>query len=309
MMVPTIPLPPQASMIEDPAQPGAAPPVMIQDPDEVLLRASEMKYIPQRRLNLSKGLKQNYAIIWDQCSQQMRCKLEQLDDYNTIDAAKDPVQLLAEMKNIVCGRESHQQPVYSMCQLIKILVTERQNFNGSNEDYKERFEGLWEAVDKQGGSLWYQEGMITARANQIGADAFRLQPNPADIAQAKEEMKNEFKACFMLSGGNNSRHKDLKEDLENRFTLKKDDYPKNTTQLLSMMNNYRARSKPTRPPKQDEQNGGGDEDDDGVNFMQQGDGGNEGDSENQGVNMLMNGINNVNPRSGERTKSEQKEKR
>ena len=90
MVIPTIPLPPRAPMIEDLDQLGQVPPVVIQDPDEVLLRSSEMKYIQQRRQNLLKGLKQNYAIIWDQCSLQMRSKLEQLDDYNAIDNAKDP---------------------------------------------------------------------------------------------------------------------------------------------------------------------------------------------------------------------------
>ena len=302
MVIPTIPLPPRAPMIKDPDQLGQVPPVMIQDPDEVLLRSSEMKYIPQRRQNLSKGLKQNYAIIWDQCSLQMRSKLEQINDYNVMDTAKDPVRLLTEMKNIVCGRESHQQPIYSMCQLIKILVSERQHYNESNEDYKERFEGLWEAVNQQGGSLWYQEGMITTRANKIAADAFRLQPNDADLTQAKEELKDEFKACFMLSGGNNTRHHDLKEDLENKYTLTKHNgYPKNTTELLSMMNNYRTRgdSKPSRTPRREVQNEGGDKGDDGINFMQEGGDSNENENNNEGVNMLMNGANTVNPRSGE----------
>ena len=177
MVVPTIPLPPRAPMIADPEQPDADPPVMIRDADEELLRASEMKYIPSRRQQLAKGLKQTYAIIWEQCSLPMRSKLEQIDDYTTMDTAKDPVSLLTEMKNIVCGRESHQQPIFSMCQLIKLLVMERQTYNESNEEYKERFEGLWEAVEQQGGSLWYQEGIIQTRANTYAADAFRLEPN------------------------------------------------------------------------------------------------------------------------------------
>ena len=70
MVVPTIPLPPRAPMIADPEQPDADPPIMIRDADEELLRASEMKYIPSRRQQLAKGLKQTYAIIWEQCSLQ-----------------------------------------------------------------------------------------------------------------------------------------------------------------------------------------------------------------------------------------------
>ena len=106
MVVPTIPLPPRAPMIADPEQPDADPPIMIRDADEELLKASEMKYIPSRRQQLAKGLKQTYAIIWEQCSLPMRSKLEQIDDYTTMDTAKCPVSLLTEMKNIVCGRES-----------------------------------------------------------------------------------------------------------------------------------------------------------------------------------------------------------
>ena len=149
MIVPTIPLPPRAPMITDPDQPNANPPVMIRDADEELLRASEMKYIPSRRQQLAKGLKQTYAIILEQCSLEMRSKLEQIDDYVTMDTAKDPITLLTEMKNITCGRESHQQPIFSMCQLIKLLVMEQQTYSEFNEEYKERFEGLWEAVEQQ----------------------------------------------------------------------------------------------------------------------------------------------------------------
>ena len=54
-------------------------------------------------------------------------------------------------------------------------------------------------------------------------DAFRLELNDDDMTRAKQELKDEFKSCFMLSGANNTRHKNLKDDLENKFlTLNQD---------------------------------------------------------------------------------------
>jgi hypothetical protein len=53
-------------------------------------------------------------------------------------------------------------------------------------------------------------------------------------------VENKVKACFMLSGANNSRHKELKQECENAYTMGRDEFPANTTNLLSKMNTYRA---------------------------------------------------------------------
>ena len=84
----------------------------------------------------------------------MRSKIEQLDNYNALDTNKSPIDLLTEMKNIVCGRESHQQPIFSMAELVKTLFCDIQGFKEDNEAYKEQWEGLWDAIEQKGGSPW-----------------------------------------------------------------------------------------------------------------------------------------------------------
>ena len=134
--VATIPKPTKPPKIPDPDQPNANPPVLIDDEAEVIMWHGELKLIPSRRLNLQQQMEQAYAIVWDQCTQTMKSKLEQLKAYENINASKDPNDLLAEIKNIVCGREAHKPPVFSMVQLMKMLVCFTQEWEMSNEDYR-----------------------------------------------------------------------------------------------------------------------------------------------------------------------------
>ena len=76
---------------------------------------------------------QAYTLIWDQCLLTMRSKLEQLPNYNALHTSKDPMELLTEMKNIICGHEHQKQPINNMVQLIKGLCFEFQYHDESNK--------------------------------------------------------------------------------------------------------------------------------------------------------------------------------
>ena len=139
-----IPVPPRPAQIENPVQPNPRPdpPEMIDDEAGIYIWQGELKMIASRRVSLAQGLIQAYATIWDQCSKTTKGKLEQLPAFQQINADKDPVRLLEEIRNIICGRESHRPPIYTMVQLIKMLCTFFQHADTSNEDYKEQFESL-----------------------------------------------------------------------------------------------------------------------------------------------------------------------
>ena len=158
-----VPQPPMPPQIPDPNQPNANPPVMIDDIAGRIIWEGELKGLAGRRNNLADRLIQAYAIIWDQCSPTVKSKLEQLDNYDQVALNKDPVELLDEIKNIICGRERHKPPVYSMVELIRSLATFYQKDHKTNEQYKEEFESLWEMVEQQGGSMVNHPGLIADR--------------------------------------------------------------------------------------------------------------------------------------------------
>ena len=51
-------------------------------------------------------------------------------------ATKDPIVLATEMRNIVCGREAHLQDAWSLCKLIKFMLSVWQAESETNEAWK-----------------------------------------------------------------------------------------------------------------------------------------------------------------------------
>ena len=113
---------------------------------------------------------------------------------------------------------------------IKLLVTEYQKVNESNESYFERFHGMWEALIQQGGSLTHHPGLVQDRAQGIVGHGNAVLQRHIDEPQS--QVYEEMKAAFMLSGANLDRHRKLKRHLEDSFTMGRNEYPPNTTALL-----------------------------------------------------------------------------
>jgi hypothetical protein len=151
------------------------------DEAELLIWQGVLKLVLSRRKDLQEGLVSVFAKYYDQCSLTVRGKLEQLDDWPQIKQDKDVLRLKDEIRNIMCGRESHKEPVYSMVQLIKILVNLVQKPDQSIERYKETFEGLWDALIQQGGDISHHPGLIAAETLAIAAemaDLLRIPTTP-----------------------------------------------------------------------------------------------------------------------------------
>ena len=104
------------------------------------------------------------------------------------------------MRNINCGHKSHKQPIYSMVQLIKGLCFEFRHQNNSNKKDKEKFEGMWDSITQQEGSLTNHPGLITSRALELVKTNVCITADADDAAVATTQIENEIKACFMLSG-------------------------------------------------------------------------------------------------------------
>ena len=90
----------------------------------------------------------------------MRSKLEQHPNFPTFNGMKNPIDLITEMRNIVCGREAHMQDAWSLCKLKKFMLGEWQKESETNEDWLERFHGMWEAVKQHGGSIWSHPSLV-----------------------------------------------------------------------------------------------------------------------------------------------------
>lgn len=238
--------------------------IMVDDEIEVAIFEGELRGYAKRRNNFRVGCGRAYAIIWDMCTPGMKAKLRELRDYEEMTAQRNPVRILEAVANAVCGREEHQQPIYSLIQLQKILIMYHQRPDQNNEDFKEAFEALWDVFESQGGCMWAHPGLIRDRAIEIAEEMGRDPneegvpvPNMEDFEEAEEWVKPRVKAAMMLSAADGVRHDTLKDYLENRYVAEHvDAYPSNTTRLLSQLNNFRTtwtkKYRKKQPPRQEQ---------------------------------------------------------
>ena len=86
----------------------ADPVVVDEDEAGIIMWYGGLRTLLGHWRDLAQRSTQTYAIVWDRCSPTMKGKLGRLGIYKAVNVAKNPVQLLQELCNIICGREFHK---------------------------------------------------------------------------------------------------------------------------------------------------------------------------------------------------------
>jgi len=241
---------------------------------------------------LDNELGQLYDEVWEQCSVELKAKLKGEQGFSAMDTAPNSLELRNRIKKMCCGFEAHKMKFYALTQAIKKLVMFYQRPNMSNEEYSRQFQALWDTVVQFGGDIANHPTLIANRAKEIAADNNRTLgiANQSDTKEATTDVENGLKACFMLGGANKEKHKDLKDYLENEYTMNQDDdkYPRTIQSLLDKMNNFRSAGKATKWTNKKQLQR---DNDDGLAFVQEGEEDEEcGDvAEEQGANVAQQG--------------------
>jgi len=207
---------------------------------ETLLWESKVKMIPGREANLARQKEAAFVDVWDACSPLLKTKLKALTNWDQINTDKNVIQMGLQIKAISCGLEQTQEPMFGLAELIKKMMLFYQKPEVSNDDYKKQFEALWDSITEQGGSLTNHPGPVGKRARALATENGRARPNDDDTTQAKEEVAEQMKAMFFLSGANDKVHGALKTYLVNEYTAGRNAYPPDIPSALSMMDAWRV---------------------------------------------------------------------
>jgi len=251
---------------------------------------------------LDREYKQLYSKIWGQCAPELRGKLKGENGCTAMAENKKTLELLICIKQNCCGFEAHKMKYYALMQAMKKLIYFYQKPSVSNEQYKEEFEALWDAVGKFGGSMSNHPTLINAVTNDIAKRNLHVDVNGAaqpvqnDIDQATLAVENRMKACLMLGGAHNERFGELKSHLENQYIMGVDQYPDTTEGLLGMMNNFRVSSMGSGPRRGQQLYQVDASGDDGLAFAQEGNEEAEGAGAEEGVNAAQQRAKSLTPK-------------
>ena len=132
---------------------------IIREALEAIIRAEEVKTVAKRQLKLGEALKKGYATIYNQCSQEVRDKLESTDDWDKTQKEQSLEELIRKIKRICVGFDDHKQEVFNLVQAVKTLYIYTQGEKESVEEYGRNFKSLWDTVEAFGGSPGVHKGL------------------------------------------------------------------------------------------------------------------------------------------------------
>jgi hypothetical protein len=100
------------------------PAVDVNAPDAAdlnIIRTEEVKTIAKRRLKLSDSLKKGFATVYDQCSQEVKDKLESSEDWEETQKNQSLHELIGKIERICVGFDDHKHEVFNLVQALKTL--------------------------------------------------------------------------------------------------------------------------------------------------------------------------------------------
>ena len=89
----------------------------------------------KRRIALNQDLKKGFATVYDQCSQEVRDKLESSDGLETVLTDQSLHKLILKIERICVGFDDRKQEVYNLVQAMKTLFLYTQTEKESVGDY------------------------------------------------------------------------------------------------------------------------------------------------------------------------------
>ena len=191
----------------------------------------------KRETMLEGNIKTLYSLVWGQCTESLRAKLESDKDYVSMSKARDGVMLLKSIKGIVFNFQAHKHPVVSIHEARQRLSRFRQK-KLTVAQYFEKFTNLVEQVEHCGGSVGNDPARLEAfmSVDHPGVDFKELQIDEQKLVLAKT--KETYLSLAILLQSDYDRYGLLIESLQNDYLQGTDKYPSTTTETYTLLANY-----------------------------------------------------------------------
>ena len=185
-------------------------------------------------------MKKGYATIYDQCSEEVRGKLESTDDWDKTQKEQLLEELIRKIERICVGFDDHKQEVFNLVQAVKMktLNLYTQGEKESVEEYGRNFKSLWDTVEAFGGSLGMHNGLVEGILKDPGWVRNVNSITDAECRDTDQEVSDTVKAVLVISGADKQRYGKLKDELANNYLLGTDQYPDTFDKAVRILGNY-----------------------------------------------------------------------
>ena len=207
----------------------------VADPMPVLLAvifSEQVKEYVKQTSRLQENIKRLWALVWGQCLDTIRTRLQALETYDNMHTASNGLQLLIAIKDLMFNVQEQKYVPLSI-HLAKqqfFLLSQGHNTVG---EYYDQFKNQTDVLSHIGAGIG--NDMAIMRQVQRSQDINVDQATDAQEEAAQAEGTQWYLALAFLMGSDRSRFGCLLEKLENDFTPGNDNYPKTLTDAYNML--------------------------------------------------------------------------
>jgi hypothetical protein len=198
----------------------------------------QLKQWGQRVDAMENNITKLYNLVWGQCSDALRAKIEAQSEFAAIrDHPMEGIELLKLIKTISFKFEPQVYKPMAIDDAVYKFVTSRQGKHTTTAEYLEHFQNNLDVLEAVGADMGPHRGMVS----MVTGDQVTITENqgingatPAQIIEANERSI----AVAFINKADKTRYGRLIEDLRNNYLMGQDNYPKNLNQAYNLLVNW-----------------------------------------------------------------------
>jgi hypothetical protein len=173
------------------------------DKDDLnIIRNEEIKSVAKRQQKLRESLKKGFTTVYEQCSREVKEKLENTKNWEGIQREQCLNSLIQKIECICVGFNDHKKYVLNLVQALKVLFLYTQLEKESVDEYGRNLKRIWDRVEVFGGSPGLHMGMMEVLAKDATRFANAAAPAEDEITKMENEANKAVKAALLISGAN-----------------------------------------------------------------------------------------------------------
>jgi hypothetical protein len=190
----------------------------------------------KRESYLEENMKTIYSLVWGQCTEIMRQRLEALPSFNTMSTKGDSIGLLKAIKSLVYNFQSQKYLPHSLHLAAQQFYNCKQSKRMTTQSYIEEFQSRVDVIKESGGSIGHSPEMVKRLCKQKGTPLKDMDRAATLVIQKESEER--YLAVAIMIGADRSRFGTLLEDLQNDYLQKRDNYPKTMAESYNLLTNW-----------------------------------------------------------------------
>jgi hypothetical protein len=179
-----------------------------------------------------------WALIYDQCSPELKNKLNATDGYSGAKSTNDVAKLLTMIQGYCCQFDILNNKYMAIVAAIKNLFYFFQKGDQANADYHKEFMAMMEVIEEYrgAGSFTLFSNLLKQELKATGLDLSTA--TAEELKEGKKTVCEKFLAALMLNGANGMKYNDLKRSMKENFMTRMSNYPDSPEAVLHILNAY-----------------------------------------------------------------------